>query len=205
MDGLQTALLVSNLLLWLIIILLLVAVYALVRQIGVLHERVAPVGAMMPTSGPRIGETLAPMDIEALDGSRIQIGVPADKRMLIYFLSPSCPVCKSLLPVVKDMVGQEADSTRVIYASDGEQPQVHHGYVEEQELPASAYVVSRDLGIALGVSKLPFAVLVSDQGVLRGRGLVNTREHLESLLEADEMDVATLQEYLGVNAAGDAR
>jgi len=29
------------------------------------------------------------------------------------------------------------------------------------------------------VSKLPYAVLIDEEGVLRAKGLVNTREHLE--------------------------
>ena len=38
------ALLVSNLLLWCVVIVLAVVVLALARQVGVLHERVAPAG-----------------------------------------------------------------------------------------------------------------------------------------------------------------
>ncbi|MEO2184182.1 MAG: methylamine dehydrogenase accessory protein MauD, partial [bacterium] len=56
----------------------------------------------------------------------------------------------------------------------------------------------RELGISLGVNKLPFAALINRDGVLRARGLVNNREHLESLLAADELDVSSLQEYLGL-------
>jgi hypothetical protein len=40
------ALIVSNVVLWLLVIALGVVVYALTRQIGVLHERVAPAGAL---------------------------------------------------------------------------------------------------------------------------------------------------------------
>ncbi len=46
------ALIVSNLLLWVLVIVLAAVVLALVRQIGVLHERVAPVGALMQAAGP---------------------------------------------------------------------------------------------------------------------------------------------------------
>ena len=31
------------------------------------------------------------------------------------------------------------------------------------------------------VSKLPFAVLLDEAGIIRSKGLVNSREHLESL------------------------
>jgi methylamine dehydrogenase accessory protein MauD len=47
------------------------------------------------------------------------------------------------------------------------------------------------------VGKLPYAVLVDADGVVRAKGLVNTREHLESLFEAKERGVGSLQELLG--------
>jgi methylamine dehydrogenase accessory protein MauD len=45
------------------------------------------------------------------------------------------------------------------------------------------------------VSRLPFAALLDPAGTLRARGLVNSREHLESLFEAQRLGVASLQEY----------
>jgi methylamine dehydrogenase accessory protein MauD len=52
------------------------------------------------------------------------------------------------------------------------------------------------LGLAFQVDKLPYAVLIDSEGVLRAKGLVNTREHLESLIEAMDTGIATLQEYI---------
>ena len=46
------------------------------------------------------------------------------------------------------------------------------------------------------VEKLPFAVLLDDKGVLRAKGLTNNREHLESLFEAMEQGVASIQEFM---------
>ena len=60
-------------------------------------------------------------------------------------------------------------------------------------------MLSTELGLALGVNKLPFAALLDSDGVLKARGLVNNREHVESLLTAAEMDVSSLQEYLGID------
>jgi methylamine dehydrogenase accessory protein MauD len=45
------------------------------------------------------------------------------------------------------------------------------------------------------VSRLPFAALLDAGGRLRARGLVNSREHLESLFEAQRLGVASLQDY----------
>jgi methylamine dehydrogenase accessory protein MauD len=50
--------------------------------------------------------------------------------------------------------------------------------------------------MAYAVSKLPFAVLIGSDGTLKSKGLVNTREHLESLVESMDSGVASLQEYV---------
>ena len=194
----ESALIISNLGLWLIVIVLLVVVFALARQIGVLHERVAPVGALMPMNGPRIGEKIKPVTVKAISGDDVSIGDTNPLKTFIYFLSPGCPVCKSLLPVVQDLAKQESDQLRLIYASDGETEETHRRYAKEHELAPEHYVLSQELGMQLGVNKLPFAALIDQQGVLKGRGLVNNREHIESLLNADELDVSSLQEYLGL-------
>jgi methylamine dehydrogenase accessory protein MauD len=46
------------------------------------------------------------------------------------------------------------------------------------------------------VARLPYAALIDPQGVVRAKGLVNNREHLESLFEAERRGVASLQEFL---------
>ena len=49
------ALIVSNVLLWLVVIVMGVVIIALARQIGVLYERVAPAGALMLNKTLRVG------------------------------------------------------------------------------------------------------------------------------------------------------
>ena len=50
------ALLASNVLLWILVLVMGGVILALVRQIGVLYERVAPAGALVVGSGPKAGE-----------------------------------------------------------------------------------------------------------------------------------------------------
>jgi methylamine dehydrogenase accessory protein MauD len=63
------------------------------------------------------------------------------------------------------------------------------------------FLLSPVVGITYGIGKLPYAVLIDHEGILRSKGLVNSREHLESLLTAKEIGHASIQHYL--TAAGD--
>jgi methylamine dehydrogenase accessory protein MauD len=191
-------LLVSNLLLWCVVIVLAVVVLALARQVGVLHERVAPAGALMPTTGPKVGELTQPATYRDLDGSPVTVGGPdGDSRAtLVLWISPTCPVCKALVPTAVSMA--RAERLRLVFASDGEKLAQHEAYVSDLGIAAYPYVVSQALGLAYAVSKLPFAVLIGADGVLRSKGLVNTREHLESLVESMRSGVHSLQDYVGI-------
>jgi methylamine dehydrogenase accessory protein MauD len=191
------ALIVSNILLWILVIALLGVVLALMRQIGVLHERVAPAGALMGRQGPRVGERAPILEVEDWSGRSQRIGgvEPGAANTLLFFLSPTCPVCESLLPVLDSVRAAEGRRLRLVLASDGPRAE-HEAFVRDQRLERESYVLSTELGLAYQVDRLPYAVLIDAEGVLRARGLVNSREHLESLFEAQERGVASVQEYL---------
>ena len=87
----------------------------------------------------------------------------------------------------------------VILASDGVKKE-HETFVEEYHLEAFPYLLSAELGIGYRVGRLPHAVLIDGDGVIRSTGLLNSREHLESLFEASERGVASLQEYMAAQA-----
>ncbi|MCC7546691.1 MAG: methylamine dehydrogenase accessory protein MauD [Burkholderiales bacterium] len=191
----MNSLLVSNALLWLLMLTVIVALWALARQIGVLYERIAPMGALITDSGPRLGEAAPRFDLPALNGSVIAIGGERPKSQLLFFLSPTCPVCKKLLPVLKSAVYAERDWLEVVLASDGEATQ-HLSFYGEARLNEFPYVLSADLGMTYRVSRLPYAVLMDERGMIRAKGMINTREHLESLFNAKELGVGSVQDYL---------
>ena len=191
------ALVVSTIVLWVVVVVLAGVVIALARQIGVLYERVAPAGALMTGPGPAVGEAAPVVAVEDLRGTPVTIGGPsADAvRTLLFFLSPTCPVCKTLLPTLRSVVRRERGRLRVVLASDGPREE-HERFVRAQGIESLPYVLSPALGVSYRVAKLPYAVLLDAGGVIRSKGLVNTREHLESLLEAEERGVASIQDYL---------
>ena len=196
-------LLISNIVLWVLVIVLALVVLALARQVGVLHERVAPAGALQPTEGPKVGELTRRMQLESLDGKPVTIGGADAEGLatLVLFISPTCPVCKSLVPTAKSLARKESSRMRLMFASDGDKPEQHVAYARDLDLGNYPYVLSQALGMSYHVSKLPFALLIDADGTLQSKGLVNTREHLESLVEAMDSGIATLQEYVSRSEA----
>ena len=194
----MSALIISNAVLWVVVLCLVLLVLALSRQIGILHERIAPMGALTMDKGPGVGEAAPQFELADMLGRMQQVGHPSDRSQLLFFLSPTCPVCKKLLPILKSIASTEKKWLDVILASDGEMPE-HLAFYRQAGLEAFPYLLSTQLGMSFQISKLPYAVLLDERGVIRAKGLINSREQLESLFTAKELGVASAQEYLANN------
>lgn len=189
-------LIVSNIVLWIGFLIMVVINLALARQIGVLYERVAPAGALMMNQQLQVGSPAPELTLSTLAGGVEEVGkVLEQKSQLLFFLSPDCPVCSELTPVLKSAAKAEADWLRVTLGSDGEELD-HSAYVAKKGLERFPYVVSELLGKTYGVAKLPYAVLIDESGIIASMGIVNSREHLESLFEAKERKVSSIQDYM---------
>jgi methylamine dehydrogenase accessory protein MauD len=153
----------------------------------------------------RVGDRSPEFPLVALDGRQVLVGAadPHGRSSLIAFVSPDCPVCASLLPTIKRIAAEEHAKLKVIFASDGD-PQAHRRYASEKALEDFPYVLSGELGRNFGIGRLPYAVIIDAAGVIRSQGLVNNREHLESLLEANRLGIASIQDYLGKRSQADA-
>jgi methylamine dehydrogenase accessory protein MauD len=194
------SLMVSNIVLWVLVLALIVTVLALTRQIGILYERIAPMGALMLDQGPKVGDVAPSFELETLAGNTVSVGrTSTGKSQLLFFLSPTCPVCKKLLPILKSISATERSWLDLTFASDGDRPE-HAEFYRKAALTDYPYVLSTDLGMAFKVGRLPYAVLIGEDGKVRGKGLVNSREQLESLFEAKERGVASVQEFIDQRA-----
>jgi len=194
------AIVVSNIILWIVVLALLLAVLALARQVGILYERIAPMGALMLDHGPKVGDMAPVFGLESLDGVSLAVGAAGSKKsQLLFFLSPTCPVCKKLLPVLKSIRPVEGKWLDIVLASDGDRPE-HAEFYRKAGLSEFPYILSTELGMAFKVGRLPYAVLIGDDGRVRAKGLVNSREQLESLFAAKELGVASVQEYIDQQA-----
>src|SRR5580658_8135819 len=104
-----TVLIVSQTLSWIVILGLGLALLALARQVGVLHVRLAPAGALLTGKGPVVGE-----------GAPLAIGKPLAKgrTQLLLFVSPHCPLCKELIPIARNFA--KTERLDIVFIGDDE-------------------------------------------------------------------------------------
>jgi methylamine dehydrogenase accessory protein MauD len=188
-------LILSQAMLWTTVLILAATVVALARQIGVLHERISPVGALALGQGPQPGEQAPRFAARSLAGTAIAIGSPRTDRRdtMIFFVSPTCPVCKQLLPTAQRFA--EAEAVDLLLVGDGDEGD-HRAMAKRFGVDPADFVVDGEVARGYRVGKLPYAVLVDGSGTIVSQGLVNTREHLESLMAPRETGFAHVQDYL---------
>lgn len=178
-------------------------VFGLARQVGILHERVAPMGAMTSDHGPAVGEIAPTVAVTTIAGTSVELGGASltGATRLLLFVSPDCPVCKKVLPIA----GAVSNSERleILLIGDGE-AEAQHAMLQQLRLGHMTFVNSSHAGMVFQVGKLPYAILIDGEGVIRAKGLVNSREHLESLLIAEETGFGTIQAYLAAKSRTNA-
>jgi methylamine dehydrogenase accessory protein MauD len=190
------SLIISQIVSWIVIAALVVALLALARQVGVLHMRVAPAGALTTAGGPAVGSGSPLVEAHDIEGGHVTIGGPnkASPLRLLMFVSAACPLCKGLIPVAKSFA--QAERLNLTFVGDDDAP-TQRRFVAQASLEGYAFINGPEVGQAFGVGKLPYAVLLDQEGVVLSKGLVNSREHLESLVIAHEMGVRSVQDYIG--------
>jgi hypothetical protein len=142
---------------WVLVVMLCVVVVALARQVGTLHLRLGPRGALeIDTEGPALGEAPPAMTASDHHDRRVMLGGPGDPR-LIVFSSATCTVCREIAPAIPAAA-----------AAGGLVPMVLHDPEAER---------------AYDVPGTPFVLVMDETGVVRAKGTVNNLEQLEGLVD----------------------
>ena len=188
--------------LWIAVGVLSVVVLALARQIGVLHERIAPLGALLTGGGPEVGDQAPRVLARLLDGTRFALGARLDagQSQLLLFVAANCPICKKIIPLAKSVA--KAEQLDLIFVGDAEAAE-QRTLISKHGLEGYRFVNGPELGTSLHIGQLPYGVLVNDAGVIAAKGLVNTREHLESLVLAKTSGFASVQAYVKAKTASE--
>ena len=104
----MSALVVSNILLWVLLGALAVAVLALTRQIGVLHERVCAGWCVDVSGGIKSGETAPAFQLTTLDDNVLELDRSRRRpRRAVVLRVADVPVMQRVVAVVTRIAKEE--------------------------------------------------------------------------------------------------
>jgi methylamine dehydrogenase accessory protein MauD len=181
----------SYVVLWALVIVLCIVVVALARQIGTLHLRLGPRGALeLDDEGPPLGEAPPPLQVSTVEGHAVTLGGPGQEQLLM-FVTPTCLICNEVLPAVRAVssIGRFkpyviTDATKY-EAEDSLRPKVGETpIVADPKVPA-----------AFTVPGTPYVVVVDERGIVQAKGTVNNLEQVEGLIDTalKRIDLRTVE------------
>jgi methylamine dehydrogenase accessory protein MauD len=171
--------LASYVILWVLVVVLAILVLALARQVGTLHLRLGPRGALeVDEEGPPLGEAPEPVDASDFRGRSVTLGGPGQAQLLL-FVSPGCPVCREVLPSLPAAarVGKMAPVV-VVDAPDDEARSLYGADRLEAVL-----VAAPEMAEGYRIPGTPYAVALDVLGVVRAKGTVNNLEQMDGLVD----------------------
>lgn len=190
-------------LLTVVVVLEGIAIFALARSIGLLQIRLGP-----PPGPLQTGEGV-PLhsDAPALSGFDLRLGRPvafdiSQGRWALIFVSPSCGTCRELARDAGRVEQEDHWNARLVL--------IAHGTNDQNKVFAhfapGLTVLSDPAGDAeqlFKVESTPFAILVAEGKVI-AKGVVNHRDHLESLLEG-QMTQAAADSWVRVQGPSEVK
>lgn len=185
----MTWLLISNMTLLAVVAGLALVVFSLTRQIGVLHERTAPVGVLRAAPVIEKGSTVPELEMRTLAGAHVGLrdASRAGHWTALLFVAADCPICKSILPAYLDQLHDHGASLQGFWVSDGTDTAAYPAYAQAYGLDEERYLVSQELGLHFQVRQLPSLVLIDHQARLALNRVVHNPRQLHGLFQRAEV------------------
>ena len=185
---------ISMSVLWLVVILILIYLVALTRQIGILHLRLEPTGARMTNEGIEVGKYAPFQVLTTIADDPIRLGPDAERNTILLSLSTTCSACASLADSLRSVIGQAQEQYVLIFgAADLIEVEA---FVVQHKVTSIPLVISPEAMTAFQVSGVPYGFALDRSGIVRGKGIVNTAEHIESLANAVTYGISSMEQLL---------
>lgn len=169
---------VSYVTLWLLVLALSLVVVALARQIGTLHMRLGPRGALeMDDEGPELGSPAVSIPTNDLRGAPVVVGAASQ---LLMFVSPGCHVCEQVLPSVSAVARDGKLTPLVITDVDEEETAL----IFKTKRVGAPVVPGVAVAQAYEVPGTPYVVVTDATGAVAAKGTVNNLEQIEGLIDS---------------------
>ena len=178
-------LLASYVALWAVVLLLGFLLLGALRALGLQGWRLEQLEATAPTrvgrSGLKPGKAAPDFTLPNATGGEVSFREFAGRRVLLVFTQSGCGPCHRIMPELNRL--QAAGKVQVLVVNNGE-PKATRAWAEEvrARFPVAAqeqYSLSR----RYEVFATPFAFLVDERGVIASKGIVNSRQHIDYILD----------------------
>src|SRR5690606_17789838 len=177
----ETFLLYSNLLLWIVQLLVLFCLFFLFRQFGEVYLKSADA---ISRDGIPIGDSIPEFVGEDLKTTRVVTYKELEgKPTVMAFISPNCGACKDLIPEWNQCCIKYQKRLNFVLMGVGDRKKLEE-FVRGREILGKILWDRRNRFLRdFRVRVTPFAFVLDEKGVVGGKGLCNGKKYIEGLLE----------------------
>lgn len=169
----NTIFLASYIVLWVVVIALTIAIFALYHHFGQMYL-VSP--EHRAAQGPPLDDWLKGLEVESITGAPVIL--PLNSPSIVLFMSTTCNICSGLRQELVRLVESRLDvSVSVICGGEEKMVQAWAEGIADL-VPVIADPGGR-IAARYNVDLLPFYTAVGADGIIRGKGLAGSYEALE--------------------------
>jgi methylamine dehydrogenase accessory protein MauD len=177
-------LIVSQVLLWILVLALGFLLLGALRALGVMRWRLEQLEATTPSrlgrSGLKPGKKAPDFTLPSVAGTEVSLSGFAGRQVLLVFVQPGCGPCREITPELNRLQDKGEVQVLVVSNGDGEANRKWAG-----EVRAHFPVLTQErlsLSRRYEAFATPFAFLIDDRGVVRSAGIVNSRQQIGFVL-----------------------
>jgi len=140
------------------------------KPAGGFLEGLAQLAQKEKVQSPLVGQPAPPVDLELLDGGRLNLQDHANRDVVMLdFWASWCPPCRQEMPVVVEVSQQYRDRGVVFYAINMREDRgTIQKYLDETQLDVTvALDTTGSVGTAYGARSIPTLALIDRSGVVR--------------------------------------
>jgi methylamine dehydrogenase accessory protein MauD len=176
--------LISNIVLWLVVLALGFLLLGALRALGLLRWRLDQLEATTPSrmgrGGLKPGKKAPDFTLPSVAGHEVSLHDFAGRKVFLVFTQSGCKPCHRILPELNKL--QRGGDVQVLVVNNGEM-EATRKWADEAQARAPVLVQQQ-----FSVSKryemyaTPFAFLIDDRGVIASKGIINNGQHIGFVL-----------------------
>jgi methylamine dehydrogenase accessory protein MauD len=177
-------LLVSNIVLWVVVLFLAFLLLGALRALGLMNWRLDQMEAMRPNrlgrEGLKVGRKAPDFTLPSASGGARSLTDFAGRNLLLVFTQSGCGPCGEIVPELNRLHDQGEQQVLVV---NGGEPEATRQWAAETK--ARFPVLAQEqlsLSKRYEVFATPFAFLIDEQGIIASKGIVGSRQYLGYVL-----------------------
>jgi methylamine dehydrogenase accessory protein MauD len=153
-----------------------------------------PSGFRFTPVGPELGMETPVHALTTTQGETLALNSDPDRNTLLLFLSTHCPYCVTVAKALAEFA--EDAPERIVLVFGTADPDKLTEFLNTHSLRHIPTVVSPEARAAFGVTGVPYGFALDQHGIVRGKGVVNNNDHLDSLANTFYVSVEAFKQAL---------